>query len=132
MSIFSPKRPDSSPAMRERNGSRGRSVYAGRGAGTTTAIAGESEPYPATAVLVLSHLAEEAYALELLSESPESTGYLIKARVSDVASFTDAARRLADGGSALDTEVDGQPLRRRRRDDPLAALSPREREGSRC
>ena len=108
------------------------SVSAGRVAVTTTAIAGESEPYPATAGLVLSQHVEEAYALELLSESTESTGYLLKAHVSGVASFTDAVRRAADGGSALDTEVVGQLLGRRRRDEPLAALSPREREGSRC
>jgi DNA-binding NarL/FixJ family response regulator len=84
--------------------------------------------YPNTAVLVLSQYVEEAYALELLSESTESTGYLLKDRVSDVASFTDALRRVANGGSALDPEVVGLLLGRRRREDPLVALSPRERD----
>jgi DNA-binding NarL/FixJ family response regulator len=84
--------------------------------------------YPDTAVLVLSQYVEEAYALELLSEPTESTGYLLKDRVSDVASFTDALRRVANGGSALDPEVVGLLLGRRRREDPLVALSPRERD----
>src|SRR3954467_9298478 len=57
---------------------------------------------PATGVLVLSQYVEEAYALDLLSESTERTGYLLKDRVSDVDTFTDAVRRVANGGSALD------------------------------
>ena len=84
--------------------------------------------HPHTAVLVLSQFVDEAYALELLSESTERTGYLLKDRVTDVESFTDAVRRVADGGSALDPEVVSMLLGRRRREDPLAALSPRERE----
>jgi DNA-binding NarL/FixJ family response regulator len=84
--------------------------------------------HPATAVLVLSQYVEETYALELLSESTERTGYLLKDRVSDVDGFTDAVRRVAGGGSALDPEVVAMLLGRRRRDDPLAVLSPRERE----
>src|SRR6266571_2443668 len=84
--------------------------------------------HPDTAVLVLSQYVEEAYALELLSESTERTGYLLKDRVSDVDAFTDAVRRVAGGGSALDPEVVAMLLGRRRRDDPLAVLSPRERE----
>ena len=84
--------------------------------------------HPQTAVLVLSQYVDEASALELLSESSESVGYLLKDRVADVASFTDAVRRVADGGSALDPEVVGLLLGRRRREDPLAVLSPRERE----
>ena len=83
---------------------------------------------PATAVLVLSQYAEEAYALELLSESTERTGYLLKDRVADVGTFTDAVRRVAKGGTALDPEVVALMLGRRRRADPLAALTPRERE----
>ena len=81
-----------------------------------------------TAVLVLSQYAEEAYALDLLAESSERTGYLLKDRVADVATFTEAVRRVANGGSALDPEVVALLLGRRRRVDPLAALSPRERE----
>ena len=84
--------------------------------------------HPNTAVLVLSQYVEEAYALELLSESTERTGYLLKDRVADVRTFTDAVRRVARGGSALDPEVVGLMLGRRRREDPLAALTPRERE----
>ena len=84
--------------------------------------------YPETAVLVLSQYVEEAYALELLSESTERTGYLLKDRVADVRTFTDAVRRVAKGGSALDPEVVALMLGRRRRADPLASLTPRERE----
>ena len=84
--------------------------------------------YPETAVLVLSQYVEEAYALELLSESTERTGYLLKDRVADVRTFTDAVRRVAKGGSALDPEVVALMLGRRRREDPLATLTPRERE----
>jgi DNA-binding NarL/FixJ family response regulator len=84
--------------------------------------------HPDTAVVVLSQYVEEAYALDLLSETTERTGYLLKDRVGDVDSFTDAVRRVALGGSALDPEVVALLLGRRRRQDPLAALTPRERE----
>jgi DNA-binding NarL/FixJ family response regulator len=84
--------------------------------------------HPDTAVLVLSQYVEEAYALDLLSESSERTGYLLKDRIADITTFTDAVRRVANGGSALDPEVVRLLLGRRRREDPLAALSPRERE----
>ena len=84
--------------------------------------------HPDTAVLVLSQYVEEAYALELLSESTESTGYLLKDRIADVATFTDAVQRVADGGSALDPEVVAMLLGRRRREDPLEGLTARERE----
>jgi DNA-binding NarL/FixJ family response regulator len=84
--------------------------------------------HAATGVLVLSQYVEEAYALELLSHSTESTGYLLKDRVADVDSFTDAVRRVAGGGSALDPEVVALLLGRRRREDPLHSITPRERE----
>jgi DNA-binding NarL/FixJ family response regulator len=84
--------------------------------------------YPDTAVLVLSQYVEEAYALELLSQSTERTGYLLKDRVADLGTFTDAVRRVAKGGSALDPEVVALMLGRRHREDPLASLTPRERE----
>ena len=84
--------------------------------------------HPDTGVLVLSQYVEEAYALDLLSQSTESTGYLLKDRVADVDSFTDAVRRVANGGSALDPEVVALLLGRRRREDPLEALTARERE----
>ena len=83
---------------------------------------------PEVAVLVLSQYVEVAYARELLAESAEGLGYLLKDRVADVAALTDAVRRVGEGGSALDPEVVSQMLGRRRRDDPLAELTPRERE----
>ncbi|MGZ4202053.1 MAG: response regulator transcription factor [Thermoleophilaceae bacterium] len=83
---------------------------------------------PDTGVLVLSQYIEEGYALELLSENAEGVGYLLKDRVADVERFTDSVKRVGEGGSALDPEVVAQLLGRRRREDPLAELSPRERE----
>ena len=84
--------------------------------------------HPATAVLVLSQYVEEGYALDLLSESTERTGYLLKDRVADSDALVDAVRRVASGGSALDPEVVALLLGRRRREDPLAVLTPREGE----
>jgi DNA-binding NarL/FixJ family response regulator len=83
---------------------------------------------PETGVLVLSQYYEEQYALDLIGDSPEGVGYLLKERVGDVAAFTDAIRRVAAGGSALDPEVVGRMLGRRRAAGPLDTLSPRERE----
>jgi DNA-binding NarL/FixJ family response regulator len=83
---------------------------------------------PAVAVLVLSQYVEVAYARELLAESAEGLGYLLKDRVADVTTLTDAVHRVGAGGSVLDPEVVSQMLGRQRRDDPLAALTPRERE----
>jgi len=83
---------------------------------------------PDVSVLVLSQYVEVAYARELLAESAEGLGYLLKDRVTDVDAFADAVRRVAKGGSALDPEVVSQMLGRARRDDPLAELTPRERE----
>jgi DNA-binding NarL/FixJ family response regulator len=83
---------------------------------------------PNTGVLVLSQYIEEGYALELLSENAEGVGYLLKDRVADVERFTESVRRVGEGGSALDPEVVAQLLGRRRREDPLSELSPRERE----
>jgi DNA-binding NarL/FixJ family response regulator len=84
--------------------------------------------HPETAVLVLSQYVEEGYALDLLAETTERTGYLLKDRIADIDTFTDAVRRVAQGGSALDPEVVALLLGRRRREDPLAVLTPRERE----
>ena len=86
------------------------------------------ERYPSTGVLVLSQYAEPAYAMELLSESAEGVGYLLKDRVSDVNDFCAAVRRVAEGGSALDPTVVSQLVGRRRRDDPVSELTPRETE----
>jgi DNA-binding NarL/FixJ family response regulator len=84
--------------------------------------------HPQTGVLVLSQYVEPGYAMELLSESAEGVGYLLKDRVSDVDEFRAAVRRVAEGGSALDPAVVSQLVGRRRRDDPLGELTPRERE----
>ena len=84
--------------------------------------------YPATGVLVLSQYVEEAYALDLLSQSTESTGYLLKDRVADVGEFAAAVRRVAEGGSALDPAVVALLVGRSRKDDPVARLTPRELE----
>jgi len=86
------------------------------------------ERYPQVGVLVLSQYVEPGYAMELLSESSEGVGYLLKDRVSDIEEFASAVRRVAQGGSALDPAVVSQLVGRRRRDDPLAELTPRERE----
>ena len=84
--------------------------------------------FPETGVLVLSQYVEPAYAMELLSESAEGVGYLLKDRVSDVEEFAAAVRRVAEGGSALDPAVVSQLVGRRRQRDPIEELSPRERE----
>ena len=86
------------------------------------------ERHPGTGVLVLSQYVEPAYAMELLGENAEGVGYLLKDRVSDVDEFAAAVRRVAEGGSALDPAVVSQLVGRRRRDDPLDELTPRERE----
>jgi DNA-binding NarL/FixJ family response regulator len=86
------------------------------------------EQHPATGVLVLSAYVEEAYALELVADSASGLGYLLKDRVADVDGFVDAVRRVGDGGSALDPEVVSRLVGRNRRDDPIAELTPRERE----
>ena len=86
------------------------------------------EHHPGTAVLLLSQYVESGYALQLLQEGAEGVGYLLKDRVSDVDEFAAAVRRVAAGGSALDPAVVSQLVGRRRRDNPLAELSPRERE----
>jgi DNA-binding NarL/FixJ family response regulator len=86
------------------------------------------EKHPETGVLVLSQYVEPGYAMELLAESAEGVGYLLKDRVSDVGDFVAAVKRVAEGGSALDPTVVSQLVGRRRRDDPLAELTPRERE----
>jgi DNA-binding NarL/FixJ family response regulator len=83
---------------------------------------------PGTGVLVLSQYVEEGYALDLVGDGADGTGYLLKDRVADVERFVDAVRRVGAGGSVLDPEVVASLLDRRRRDDPLAALTGRERE----
>ena len=84
--------------------------------------------WPGTGVLVLSQYVEPTYALELIGDDAAGVGYLLKDRVSDVDEFCAAVRRVADGGSALDPAVVSQLVGRRRHDDPLDDLTPRERE----
>jgi len=83
---------------------------------------------PGSPVLVLSQYVEVEYADDLLADRLGAVGYLLKDRVSEIAEFMDALRRVANGGTVLDPEVVGQLLVRRRRDDPLRNLTPRERE----
>jgi DNA-binding NarL/FixJ family response regulator/class 3 adenylate cyclase len=84
--------------------------------------------HPSVGVLVLSQYVEPAYAMELLAESAEGVGYLLKDRVSDVDEFAAAVRRVAEGGSALDPALVTQLVGRRRRHDPIDELTARERE----
>ncbi|MGW2256177.1 response regulator transcription factor [Kitasatospora sp. NPDC001660] len=81
---------------------------------------------PRTAVVLLSQYVEERYAADLLATNTSGVGYLLKQRVADVQDFAAAVRRVAEGGTALDPQVVAQLLLRR--GDPLAALTPRERE----
>jgi DNA-binding NarL/FixJ family response regulator len=83
---------------------------------------------PELGVLVLSQVVETKHALELFSERPEGFGYLLKDRVLAIDDFLDAVRRVEAGGTAIDPEVVGQLMGRRRERDPLEELSPRERE----
>ncbi|MEV4513555.1 response regulator transcription factor [Dactylosporangium sp. NPDC049525] len=83
---------------------------------------------PGTPILVLSQYVEVSYADDLLADRAGAVGYLLKDRVSDVADFLDGMQRVATGATVLDPEVVGQLLVRRRRDDPLRSLTPRERE----
>jgi DNA-binding NarL/FixJ family response regulator len=86
------------------------------------------ERHPGVGVLVLSQYVESGYALELLQGRAEGVGYLLKDRVSDVAEFAAAVKRVAEGGSALDPEVVSRLVGRRRGEDPISQLTPRERE----
>jgi DNA-binding NarL/FixJ family response regulator len=83
---------------------------------------------PSTGVLLLSQYYDDTYALDLIGDSAEGVGYLLKERVGDVGAFTDAVARVAAGGSALDPEVVGRMLGRRRREGPLDDLTQRERD----
>jgi DNA-binding NarL/FixJ family response regulator len=83
---------------------------------------------PGTGVLVLSQYIEERYAMELIGEADAGVGYLLKERITDVDALISAVRQVAQGGSVIDPQVVSQLLRRYRREDPLEALTPRERE----
>ena len=84
--------------------------------------------HPGVGVLVLSQYARERYAVDLIGDVAEGVGYLLKDRVTDFSGFAEAVRRVGSGGSVLNPTVVAHMLGRRRRDDPLDDLTPRERE----
>ena len=86
------------------------------------------ERHPEVGVLVLSEYVEPTYAMELIADDAQGVGYLLKQRVSEVGEFESAVRRVAEGGSALDPTIVTRLVGRRRGDDPIATLTPRERE----
>jgi DNA-binding NarL/FixJ family response regulator len=79
-------------------------------------------------ILVLSQYLEADFALRLLEDGEQAVGYLLKDRIADSSTFTDAVRRVADGGEVIDRTIVSQLLNRQRRNDPLATLTERERE----
>jgi DNA-binding NarL/FixJ family response regulator len=83
---------------------------------------------PGAGVLVLSQYVEERYAQDLFATGARGVGYLLKDRIADVGDFVAAVRRVAGGGAAIDPEVVAQVMARRGRAEPLAGLTPRERE----
>jgi DNA-binding NarL/FixJ family response regulator len=84
--------------------------------------------HPDVGVLVLSQFAEERYAVDLIADDAAGVGYLLKDRVTDFTGFAEAVRRVGAGGTVLDPTVVSHMLGRRRREDPLETLTPRERE----
>jgi DNA-binding NarL/FixJ family response regulator len=84
--------------------------------------------HPQVGVLVLSQYVEPSYALRLIQDQPERVGYLLKERVFDIATVVDALRRIVDGETVIDPTIVARLVGRRRRQDPLARLSERERE----
>ena len=84
--------------------------------------------HPAVGVLVLSQYVEPSYAMRLLEEHPEKVGYLLKDRVFDIAVLVDALRRIDEGETVIDPTIVSRLVGRRRREDPLAQLTDRERE----
>lgn len=83
---------------------------------------------PEVGVLVLSQFLEDRYAFELVADGAQGVGYLLKEKVGDLRMFTDAVRRVASGGSALDPDVVARLIGRPRRNSPLDQLTKRERE----
>ena len=84
--------------------------------------------HPSVGVLVLSQYVEVGLALKLLADSAEGVGYLLKNRINNVSDFLAAVRRVATGGSAIDPIIISTLLSKRRNEDPLGELTPRERE----
>lgn len=92
------------------------------------AAAAARQRWPGLPVLVLSAYVEDSYATELLADGAAGVGYLLKERVGKVDKFVDALYRVVDGGTVMDPEVVSQLMVRRRADDPVRTLTPRERE----
>jgi DNA-binding NarL/FixJ family response regulator len=86
------------------------------------------ETHPELGVLVLSQYVEVGLAMQLLADSAEGVGYLLKDRISEASDFVAAVRRVADGGSAVDPIIVSTLLSKQRRDDPIEQLTPRERD----
>ena len=84
--------------------------------------------HPGVGVLVLSQFLEDAYALALVADGAQGVGYLLKEKVGDLRIFTDAVRRVAEGGSVLDPDVVARLVNRKRTAGPLDSLTPRERQ----
>ena len=84
--------------------------------------------FPETGVLVLSQYVEAGFAMGLFASITRGVGYLLKDRVADFDDFASSVRRIAEGGSVLDPAVVAELFGRRRKDDPLSSLTPRERE----
>ncbi len=85
------------------------------------------QEFPATGIVVLSAHVEVEHAMELLA-SGRGIGYLLKSRVTDVAEFVETLERIAKGASVVDPALVAELVSARRRNDPLAVLSARERE----
>jgi DNA-binding NarL/FixJ family response regulator/class 3 adenylate cyclase len=86
------------------------------------------ERFPNTGVLVLSQYVEAGFAMGLFATITRGVGYLLKDRVADFDGFASSVRRIAEGGSVLDPAVVAELFGRRRKDDPVSSLTPRERE----
>jgi len=95
--------------------------------GIVAAAAIRSE-FPGTGVLVLSHYIESAYALRLIEDQPEGIGYILKERIFSGDVLIDSLRRVAEAETVVDPTIVARLLRKRRTDDPIQALSERERE----
>ena len=83
---------------------------------------------PGVGVLVLSQFLEDSYVFDLVADGAQGVGYMLKEKVGDLALFTDAVRRIADGGSALDPDVVARLVGRKRKASPLEKLTPRDRQ----
>ena len=83
---------------------------------------------PGVGVLVLSQFLEDSYVFDLVADGAQGVGYMLKEKVGDLAMFTDAVRRVAGGGSALDPDVVARLVGRKREASPVDDLTPRERQ----